>query len=77
MANIDTKELEKLPTIITDVENSEVYSKDINHINKPIKNIKFGHLLNINWDNLAGAFTLIKKFLAEGMHLYAETRLQE
>ena len=68
MANIDTKELEKLPTIITDVENSKDYSKDINHINKPIKNIKFGHLLNINCDNLAGAFTLIKKFLAEGIY---------
>lgn len=68
MANIDTEELEKLPTIITDVENPEVYSKDINHINKPIKNIKFGHLLNINWDNLTGAFTLIRKFLAEAIY---------
>lgn len=68
MANIDIKELENLPTAITEVENPEVYSKDINHINKPIKNIKFGHLLNINWDNLAGAFTLIRKFLAEAIY---------
>ena len=67
MAELDRKELDNIATIMTDVENPEVYSKDINHINKPIANIKFGHILNINWDNIVNTFKIVQKFFKEAI----------
>lgn len=65
MATLDRKELDRMATILTEVENSDIYSKDETHINKPISNIKFGHILNINWDNILNTFRIIQKFFKE------------
>lgn len=65
MANLDRNELNNIATNITEVENPDVYSKDVQHINKPISNIKFGHILNTNWDNIVNTFKLIQKFFKE------------
>lgn len=65
MADLDRKELDRMATILTEVENPDIYSKDETHINKPISNIKFGHILNINWDNILNTFRIIQKFFKE------------
>lgn len=65
MADLDKNELERMIDKITEVENPEVYAKEETHLNKPIKNIKFGHILNINWDNLVNTFKIIKVFFKE------------
>ncbi|WP_373077293.1 hypothetical protein [Fusobacterium varium] len=65
MADLDKNELERMIDKITEVENPEVYAKEETHLNKPIKNIKFGHILNINWDNLVNTFKIIKIFFKE------------
>lgn len=67
MADLDRKELDRLATNMTEVENPDVYSKDENHINKPISNIKFGHILNINWDNIVNTFKIIQSFLKQAV----------
>lgn len=65
MADLDKNELERMIDKITEVENPEVYAKEETHLNKPIKNIKFGHILNINWDNLVNTFKIMKAFFKE------------
>lgn len=65
MAVLDRKELEEMATEMTEVKNPDVYSRDKKHINKPIANIKFGHLLNINWDNILNTFKILQKFFRE------------
>lgn len=65
MAELDRKELDRMATVLTEVENPDVYAKDETHINKPISNIKFGHILNINWDNILNTFRIIQKFFKE------------
>ncbi len=65
MAELDRKELDRMATILTEVENPDIYAKDEKHINKPISNIKFGHILNINWDNILNTFRIIQKFFKE------------
>lgn len=65
MANLDRKELDRMATLVGEVENPNVYSKDEKYINKPISNIKFGHILNVNWDNILNTFRIIQKFFKE------------
>lgn len=65
MAELDRKELDRMATVLTEVENPDIYAKDEKHINKPISNIKFGHILNINWDNILNTFRIIQKFFKE------------
>ena len=65
MAELDRKELDRMATLLTEVENPDIYAKDEKHINKPISNIKFGHILNINWDNILNTFRIIQKFFKE------------
>lgn len=65
MANLDRKELDRIATLVGEVENPDVYSKDEKYINKPISNIKFGHILNVNWDNILNTFRIIQKFFKE------------
>ncbi len=65
MANLDRKELDRIATLVGEVENPDVYSKDEKYINKPISNIKFGHILNLNWDNILNTFRIIQKFFKE------------
>lgn len=65
MANLDRKELDKMINKIVEVENPDVYSKKETDFNKPISNIKFGHILNVNWDNIVKTFNIIQKFFKE------------
>ena len=65
MGNLDRKELDRMATNLTEVENPDIYSKNEKHINKPVANIKFGHILNVNWDNILNTFRIIQKFFKE------------
>lgn len=65
MADLDRKELDRMATVLTEVKSPDVYAKDEKHINKPISNIKFGHILNVNWDNILNTFRIVQKFFKE------------
>lgn len=60
-----TNLLENVISQMTEVYKPEIYSTDVNVINKPMADIPAGHILNINWDNIYNSFKLLTQFNLE------------
>ncbi|MEG0135810.1 MAG: hypothetical protein RR795_01195 [Cetobacterium sp.] len=60
-----TKTLEDVISNITEVYKPEIYSTDVNTLNKPMADIPTGHILNTNWDNLCNSLKLLTNFNIE------------
>jgi|GEM_PF-5767741 len=65
---LDKGRLEEIATAIALMYDPEIYSKLKTDINKPMADIPVGHALNINWDNIANSYKIIKDFLKETLY---------
>lgn len=65
---LDKSKLDEIATVIALMYDPEVYSKLKTEINKPMADVPAGHALNINWDNIANSYKIIKEFLKETLY---------
>lgn len=65
---LDKSRLDEIATVIALMYDPEVYSKLKTEINKPMADVPAGHALNINWDNIANSYKIIKEFLKETLY---------
>lgn len=61
-------DIDKIATTIALMYDVNVYEKTLPYINKPMANIAAGHALNINWDNIAEKFNIIKNLLSYAIY---------
>ena len=61
-------DIDKIATTIALMYDVNVYEKTLPYINKPMANIAAGHALNINWDNIAEKFNIIKNLLSYSIY---------
>lgn len=61
-------DIDKIATTIALMYDVNVYEKTLPYINKPMANIAAGHALNINWDNIAEKFNIIKNLLSHAIY---------
>lgn len=62
-------DIERITTTIALMYDVNVYEKTLPYLNKPMANIAAGHALNINWDNIAEKFNIIKNLLSYSVYL--------
>ena len=65
---VNKARLDEIATAIALMYDPEIYSKLKTQINKPMADIPVGHALNINWDNIANSYKIIKEFLQETLY---------
>lgn len=65
---MDFTNLVNLPVTINEVYDPDVYSTDVNKINKPMEDIPFGHILNVNWENLAKGFAVLQAYVPQAVY---------
>ena len=66
---MDLNNLNFLARVINTVVDPSVYEKNRNYINKPMEDIPFGHILNVNWDNIAGSFNIIRDYMTQAVYV--------
>ena len=66
---MDMNNLNFLATRIQEVFDPSVYEKNRGYINKPMEDITFGHLLNINWENITDSFNVLKNYALQAVYV--------
>lgn len=66
---MDLNNLNFLTTRIQEVFSPSVYEKNRGYLNKPMEDIPFGHILNVNWVNLVDSFNIIKDYMVQAVYV--------
>lgn len=66
---MDMNNLNFLATRIQEVFDPAIYEKNRGYINKPMEDITFGHLLNINWENITDSFNVLKNYMLQAVYV--------
>lgn len=66
---MDMSNLNYLGTRIQEVFDPSVYEKNRGYINKPMEDITFGHILNVNWENIVDSFIILKNYALQAVYV--------